>query len=209
METEVRFFYSTNSKDKIINHLKTIKKLEYDDKYYEKTDQYNHPMKEYDFYTKEIDGRFRIRKTESISTHKCMITWKRRLNEGSNIQQEEVELSIKPEEYDNLLFLLNNVLHMNLIESYERYRSVFHNNDIEIVVDEYPFGIAVEVENKSKTKDGIEVVKEWVSKIGLDLKDAYPLSWDDKYLELCNEQNKKEEKIVTFDKDMPQVLSDF
>ena len=47
------------------------------------------------------------------------------------------------------------------------------------------------------------------SLLGLNIDDAYPLSWDDKYLELCKEQNKKVESIVTFDKDMPQATNDF
>ena len=76
-------------------------------------------------------------------------------------------------------------------------------------MDEYPFGIALEIENKNNEKDGIKVVDEWIKKIGLNIDDAYPLSWDDKYLELCKEQNKKVESIVTFDKDMPQATNDF
>lgn len=211
METEVRFYYSIDSEEKIIDKLKSIDGLNYDDRYYERTDQYNHPMKEYDFYTKEIDGRFRVRITKNDNKSKCMITWKRRINNKTSKihQEEEVELAIKSEEYDNLSFLLDNVLHMKMVESYERYRSVFHNNDVEIVVDHYPFGIAVEIENKSKTKDAVSVVTEWVNKIGLNLEDAYHLSWDDKYTELCKEQNKKIESIVTFDKDMPKVDLDF
>lgn len=211
METEVRFYYSIDSEEKIIDRLKSIDGLNYDDRYYERTDQYNHPMKEYDFYTKEIDGRFRVRITKNDTKSKCMITWKRRINNKTSKihQEEEVELAIKTEEYDNLSFLLDNVLHMKMIESYERYRSVFHNDDVEIVVDHYPFGIAIEIENKSKTKDAISVVTEWVNKIGLNIEDAYQLSWDDKYAELCKEQNKKVESIVTFDKDMPKVDIEF
>ena len=210
MEIEARFYYSEDSKEKIINKLNNIDELIYDDKYYEKTDQYNHPMKEFDFYDKKIDGRFRVRKTESDKLSKCMITWKRRINSDEKIhQEEEIELDIKSEEYDNLLFLLNNVLHLELVESYERYRNRFYNEEVEIVVDHYPFGVAIEIENKSKDKDGVSIVEKWVKKIGLDINDSYNLSWDDKYEELCREQNKNIEKIVTFDKDMPKVLDSF
>ncbi len=208
METEVRFYYSIKSKDKVINHFKKFKELNYKGRYYECTDQYNHPMKEFDFYSKEIDGRFRVRKTVGDNVSKCMITWKRRLKENKKElihQEEEIEVSIKPEEYDNLCQLLEHVLHLTLVESYERYRSVFENEDVEIVVDEYPFGLCVEIENKSKTKDANKVVTEWIEKIGFDINKAYRLSWDDKYLELCKEQNKKVESIVRFNKDMPVV----
>ena len=39
-------------------------------------------------------------------------------------------------------------MHFNIVESYERYRTVFENEDVEISVDEYPFGICLEIENK-------------------------------------------------------------
>ena len=50
METEVRFYYSSNSKDKIIKFLKKYKELDYKGRFYEKTDQYNHPMEKYNYY---------------------------------------------------------------------------------------------------------------------------------------------------------------
>ena len=212
METEVRFYYSIDSKDDVINYLKKYNELTYKGRFYECTDQYNHPMKEYDYYSKEIDGRFRVRKTIGDNISKCMITWKRRLKDNVKElihQEEEIEVSIDPNEYDNLKLLLENVLHLNIVESYERYRSIFKNDDVEIVVDEYPFGLCIEIENKSKTKDAQTVIKEWISKLNFDINDAYRLSWDDKYSELCKEQNKKVENIVRFDKDMPKVSKKF
>lgn len=212
METEVRFYYSIDSKDSIINYLKKYNELTYKGRFYEKTDQYNHPMKEYDYYSKEIDGRFRIRRTLNDEYSKCMITWKRRLKDNKDSlihNEEEIELSIKDSEYNNLIFLIENVLHLNIVESYERYRNVFLSDDVEIVVDEYPFGVAIEIENKNKIKNGEEVITSWLNKLGFDIKDAYKLSWDDKYSELCKEQNKKIERIVRFDKDMPKVKKYF
>ena len=212
METEIRFYYSLESEEKIINKLKKIKELEYDDKYYETTEQYNHPMKEYDFYQKKIDGRFRVRRTIGEDISKCMITWKRRLNDKKEElihQEEEVELNIDINEYDNLCFLLENVLHLEMVESYERYRSVFSNKEIEFVVDEYPFGICLEIEDKSNNSNPKLIVEKWLTKLNLDINEAYRLSWDDKYLELCNEQHKKVESIVRFDKEMPKVTKKF
>ena len=208
METEIRFYYSLKSKDKVIDFFKKIKELKYKGRFYECTDQYNHPMKEYNFYSKEIDGRFRVRKTIKEDTSKCMITWKRRLKDNVNElihKEEEIEVSINPDEYDNLCLLLTNILHLEMVESYERYRSIFYNDDIEIVVDEYPFGLCIEIENKSKDKDAVKIIKEWLNKLNFDINDAYRLSWDDKYKELCQEQNKKVENIVRFDKDMPTI----
>ncbi len=210
METEVRFYYAIESKNDVINYLKSFKELNYKGRFYECTDQYNHPMKEYDFYSKSIDGRFRIRKTIGENTSKCMITWKRRLQSNELIhKEEEIEVSINPSKYDNLCLLLDNVLHMTLVESYERYRSIFSNDDIEIVVDEYPFGLCIEFENKSKDKNPESVIKEWLTKLKFDINNAYRLSWDDKYTELCQEQGKQIESIVRFDKDMPKVVDKF
>lgn len=212
METEIRFYYSLDSKEDIIKYFKTFKELKYKGRFYECTDQYNHPMKEYDFYSKKIDGRFRVRKTIGDNTSKCMITWKRRLKDNVKElihKEEEIEVSINPEEYDNLCSLLTNVLHLDIVESYERYRSIFSNNDIEIVVDEYPFGLCIEIENKSKDKNPVEVIKNWIDKLKFNINDAYRLSWDDKYAELCKEQKKKVENIVRFDKDMPKVMNKF
>ena len=208
METEARFYYSLKSKDKIINYFKQFEELNYRGRYYECPDQYNHPMKEFDFYDKKIDGRFRVRKTIGENISKCMITWKRRLKDNDKElihKEEEIEVSINSDEYDNLCLLLENVLHLNMVESYERYRSVFTSEDVEIVVDEYPFGLCIEIENKSKNKDADKVVEEWIEKVGFNINDAYKLSWDDKYSELCNQQNKKVENIVRFNKDMPVI----
>ena len=212
METEVRFYYSLDSKEDIINYLKGFKELNYNGRFYECTDQYNHPMKEFDFYSKEIDGRFRVRKTIGENFSKCMITWKRRLK--NNVKElihkeEEVEITIKPKEYDDLCFLLENVLHLSIVESYERYRSIFLNEDVEIALDEYPFGLCVEIENKSKDKDAELVIKEWINKLNLNINEAYRLSWDDKYKELCEEQEKKIERTVRFNKDMPKISKIF
>lgn len=210
IETEVRFLYSLSEEDKILKYLKSFPQLTYKGCFDEKTIQYNHPMKEYDYYSKEIDARFRVRTTVNNEIKKCMITYKRRnenfLNEEINTE-EEVEVSINYNEVDNLIYLLENVIHMNLVESYERKRHVFSNEDIEVVVDIYPFMIAIEVENKSIEKDPKTVILYYLNLLGFDLNDSYRLSWDDKYEELCNSQNIKQYNIVDNTKEMPVFLN--
>ena len=80
-------------------------------------------------------------------------------------------------------------MHLKLLESYERCRSIFRNDDI-----------CIELESKSKTKDATEVIKTWMKKLKFDINEAYRLSWNDKYLDLCQEQNKKVLNIVRFEK---------
>ena len=210
IETEVRFLYSLSEEEKILNYLKKIPELTYKGCFNEKTIQYNHPMSKYDYYSKEIDARFRVRTTVNNEIKKCMITYKRRgenfLKEEINTE-EEVEVSINYNEVDNLLYLLENVIHMKLVESYERKRHIFSNQDIEVVVDVYPFMIAIEVENKSTDKDPKSVILYYLNLLGLDLKDSYRLSWDDKYEELCKDQNIKQHNIVDISKEMPHFLN--
>ena len=95
---------------------------------------------------------------------------------------------------------------MKKIESYERYRNIFANDDIEIVVDKYPFGIALEIENKGDVKKAENNIVSWAKCLNLDLKNAYRLSWDDKYTSLCREQNIQIYKDVKFGLPMPKII---
>lgn len=206
VESEVRYYYSLSEEKKIVDFLKTFPDLQYKGKFYEKTIQYDHPNQEYSFYSKDVDARFRVRITKNNELKKCMISYKQRMGvvQIRDINTEkEVELSIVPEEYDNLIFLLEKVLKLKLVESYERYRHVFFNDDVEIVVDIYPFALAIEIENKSSDKDPKTVILYYLQKLGLSLEESYKLSWDDKYEELCLEQNIKKYNMVDFEKDMP------
>lgn len=211
MEYEVRYYFNTSKKDDLIQRIKNINGLVMKKRCYEKTSQFDHPNDDNSFYSKEIDGRFRVRVTKNDEFAKCKISWKRRIASTRSTKvnkEEEVELNIDYNEYDNLLFIINNVLKMKDVESYERYRTIFTNDDVEIALDEYPFGIALEIENKSQDKDPEKVVEEWVKKIGLDINESYRLSWDDKYKELCQKQGVKRYNHVSFDLPMPQILDE-
>lgn len=208
MEYEVRFYYPSSEVNNLLDKLSELKELEKKPRTYEKTIQYNHSDPRYDFYSKEIDGRFRLRLSKNIEESKCKLSWKRRLpNTTENLvnKEEEKEVRISYEDVDNFIFIIENVMHFKVVDSYERYRTIFTNEDVEISIDEYPFGIALEIENKSSTKNPEEVVMNYVSKLKLNIKDSYRLSWDDKYVELCKEQNKEIYNEVTFDKDMPSI----
>ena len=208
MEYEVRFYYSYDNLDNILKNLEKERELEKQPRTYEKTIQYNHCDSKYDFYSKEVDGRFRLRISKNEVDTKCKLSWKRRLKNTTETnvnKEEEKEVRINSEDIDNFIYIIENVMHFGIVESYERYRNSFENEEIEISVDEYPFGVCVEVENKSTTRNPEEVVKEWTSKVGLDINKSYRLSWDDKYKELCEEQNIERYSEVAFNKPMPKV----
>ena len=208
MEYEVRFYYPSSEINNLLDKLSKLEELDRKPRTYEKTVQYNHSDSRYDFYSKEIDGRFRLRLSKSIEESKCKLSWKRRLpntTEDLVNKEEEKEVRISYDDVDNFIFIIENVMHFKVVDSYEKYRTIFTNEDVEISIDEYPFGIALEIENKSSTKNPEEAVMNYVSKLKLNIKDSYRLSWDDKYVELCKEQNKEIYNEVTFDKDMPSV----
>ena len=208
MEYEVRFYYPSSEVNNLLDKLSELKELEKKPRTYEKTVQYNHSDSRYDFYSKEIDGRFRLRLSKNIEESKCKLSWKRRLpNTTENLvnKEEEKEVRISYDDVDNFIFIIENVMYFKVVDSYERYRTIFTNEDVEISIDEYPFGIALEIENKSSTKNPEEVVMNYASKLKLNIKDSYRLSWDDKYVELCKEQNKEIYNEVTFDKDMSSI----
>lgn len=208
MEYEVRFYFSKSEKENIINKLNNIKDLKCSGTFYEKTTQYNSSDSNNDFYSKSIDGRYRVRITKGENETKCMLSWKRRLNDtksGNVNKEEEIECRIDPRDYDNFIYLTENVVKMIRVESYERYRTNYDNDEIEVSVDLYPFGLALEIEAKCD-KNQEEIVEKYVKKLGLDLKDSYRLSWDDKYSELCESQNIKKYSDVLFEnKDMPST----
>ena len=208
MEYEVRFYYPSDMYDDLVDKLSNISDLQKGYRTYEKTMQFNHWDARYNFYSKEIDGRFRFRISSNDERNEAKLSWKRRLPTTTNSlvnKEEEVEVHILYEEVDSFLYLVENVMHFTLVESYERYRTVFINDDIEISVDEYPFGVALEIENKSEDKNPEDVTLYYTNLLGLDINNAYRLSWDDKYAELCKKEGKKIYKNVSFDKDMPHI----
>lgn len=208
MEYEVRFYFSVSEKENIINKLNNIKNLKCSGTFYEKTTQYNSNDINNDFYSKNIDGRYRVRITKGKNETKCMLSWKKRLKDtksGNVNKEEEIECRIDPRDYDNFIYLTENVVKMIRVESYERYRTNYDNEEIEVSVDLYPFGLALEIEAKCDQNQE-DIVEKYVKELGLNLKDSYRLSWDDKYNELCDSQNIKKYSDVLFEnKDMPNI----
>ena len=150
----------------------------------------------------------RVRISKNDSNTKCKLSWKQRVpgfNDGLVNEEIEKEVSINETEIENFEYILKNVLHFEIVESYERYRTTFSNQDIEIALDEYPFGIALEFENKSDNLNPEKNVLNYLNELGLDVNDSYKLSWDDKYAELCKEQDVEMFNEVTFDKPMPKI----
>ena len=208
MEYEIRFYYSKKDKESIINKLEKIDDIKKIGTFYEKTTQYNSTLEGNNFYSKEIDGRYRVRITKSDSVSKCMLSWKRRLPDTTKElinKEEEIECRINPDDYENFIYLTENILKLERVESYERYRTNYSNDLIEISIDEYPFGIALEIEAKTD-KNQMNIIDKYINLLNLNYENAFRLSWDDKYEELCKEQNKKRMSDVLFNcSEMPEI----
>ena len=208
MEYEVRYYYPISKMKEIEEILSKFGELKKSLRTYEKTIQFNHCDERYNFYSKEVDGRFRFRISSNEKESKCKLSWKKRLKDTTDDlvnKEEEKEVNIPFDDKDNFLYIISNIMKFPVVESYERYRTTYSNEDIEISIDEYAFGLALEIENKSTDKDPMEVVADWTKKMNLDINNSYRLSWDDKYKELCNEQGKEVFSEVAFDKDMPEI----
>lgn len=208
MEYEIRFYYAKKYKEDIINKLDKIDDIKKIGTFYEKTTQYNSTLDSNNFYSKEIDGRYRVRITKVNNTSKCMLSWKRRLPDTTKElinKEEEIECRINPDDYENFIYITENILKLERVESYERYRTNYSNDYIEISIDEYPFGIALEIEAKTNENQK-EIIDKYINLLNLDYENAFRLSWDDKYEELCKEQNKKCMKDVLFSSlEMPEI----
>ncbi len=208
MECEIRFYYPIDDKGKLINKLGNVSSLTYKGEYYEKTIQYNSTLENNNFYSKEIDGRFRIRITEGKNIKKCLLSWKKRLPNtllGKVNKEEEIEVNIDYNDYKNFIYVIENIVKLERKESYERYRNIFFNEEVEIVVDEYPFAVALEIEAKTNEEEE-KIIDKYINILNLKYEDSYRLSWDDKYSELCKLQNIRQESDVLFEKtNMPKL----
>ena len=60
--------------------------------------------------------------------------------------REEIELTV--EEFDRMAFIFDR-LGFHAVQTYEKYRTTFHLGDVEVVLDEMPFGLFVELEGAS------------------------------------------------------------
>ena len=101
--------------------------------------------------------------------------------------------------------MTESVVKLKRVESYERYRTSYINNDIDISIDEYPFGIALELEAKSDDNQE-KIIDRYMKLLDLKYENSYRLSWDDKYEELCLEQGIDKKQDVLFSDENMSVI---
>ena len=211
MEYKVRYFYNKSEYEKIIDRLKEIPQIHSNLKTYEYVTHYNHCNKEYDFYDEKVDGIFGLKISRNELSSKSKLSWSQKIknDEGIVTNTLKKEVRFNSEDLDEFMYIIENIMHFKKIESYERYRVIFENNDVEVDVDEYPFGICIKIESKSINEKSEESLKYWTNIIGLDYEKGYKRYWSYKYQELCEEQKISCSNEVVFGKNMPQIKNKF
>jgi len=176
------------------------------------------------FYRKDIDGRLRLRRyltikefdrnLEKINLEKLeyiemssygKISWKKRLTSNKDLNvEEEIEYKVSYAEIENCEQIFLKILKCPIISSYEKLRSVFINNEVEISINIYPFGISFEIESLSKNSDDIIIkYKKLLNMIQIQNSN---LSCDDMYFKLCKNFGCKIKKDICFsDLEMPMI----
>jgi len=218
IEKEMRFYFSEKSLDEVAGKLR--KNYKYLHSYYEITTMYDNPNPELTFYSKEIDGRLRLRcsRATTVSSFgevssgdfddsQCLVTWKRRIPTGRHggiMREEEIEYKVTPEESESVKAIFEDVLKCKRVSSYERIRSFLSTDFVQITCDQFPYGLMIEFELKGNLDEGILI--EEIQKIGLDSSNASNMSCDDMYRELCLEQGVTLLSDIKFDDiTMPKI----
>lgn len=217
IEKEVRYYFSNSRLDEITTLLTNLG--EYTHSYHEITTMYDNPNPELTFYSKEIDGRLRLRYSKKVDssvfgkasndvdTSQCLVTWKRRIadnNDGAIRREEEVEYMVDASEFESVRSIFEDVLKCKRVSSYERVRNFILANSVQITCDQFPYGLMVEFE----LKDGADEQQliNIIGKAGLNLDDASSLSCDDMYFQLCEEQGVAILPDISFaDDTMPEI----
>lgn len=220
IEKEIRYYFSNKELPELVEKLKRFYAYEYS--YHEVTTMYDNPNPEFTFYSKEVDGRLRLRYSNivdseefgappseaSADTSKCLVTWKRRLpeNKGESIRcEEEIEYTTPAGDFDAVRSILENVLQCKRVSSYERIRNFLSAENIQVTCDQFPYGIMLELEMKN-SQLGEGMLIDEVERLGLKLEDASELSCDDMYFKLCEESGVQQLPDIAFaDKTMPQI----
>lgn len=215
-EKEIRFYFPKLKKNNLIEQIKL--KWEYSHSCKEVTTMYDNPNPDFTFYSEKIDGRLRIRNSEQIddrgigpnqSSHgsACLVTWKRRLPEKKSNkirEEEEVEININADEAEQVVLIFEHILKCPVVSSYERVRHFFYGKNLQITLDEFPFGLMLEFELKGSGNDA--TLHKSISEMGLELDQASHLSCDDKYHELCENAGIKPRNNIKFsDSTMPTI----
>lgn len=209
IEREMRFYLPL---EELELWQKNLKQFHHNGRYHEITIMYDNPNPAHTFYSASIDGRLRLRAAvptdKNLTNGYGLVSWKQRIPSLKNEimrHENEVEFNFNPTELLVVQSIFEDVLHCPKISSYERYRSHYESGDIHITLDEFPFGLMLELEIKNNSKNAEKQLTELLLQFNLNVVSASSYSCDDMYRELCLKENKQPKQDILFnDPDMPR-----
>lgn len=210
IEIEARFFLPDKQIPIIRSKLVALPNTTFIGNFHEETIMYDNPNPSFTFYTKEVDGRLRIRLIKILEQgdvtqkNKILVSWNRRLHQDDvNSHAEESEFELEYDTRDNLLYIFEKVLKCPRISSYERERALYTNTDVRYTVDKFPYGCMLEIESLHGSESDIELA---IQKLKLSSYERSALSCDDKYNELCKLSGITPKADILFsDTSMPSI----
>ena len=208
IEREMRFYLPL---EELESRQKILKQVRYKGRYHEITIMYDNPNSAYTFYSTSIDGRLRLRAAtptdKNLTDGYGLVSWKQRIPSLKNEimrHENEIEFSFNSAELPAVRSIFEDVLRCPKISSYERYRSHYESGDIHITLDEFPFGLMLELEIGVDSKNIEQQLMEILSQLNLNQVMVSSYSCDDMYRELCLKENKQPKQDILFnDPDMP------
>ena len=179
---------------------------------------YDNPHPEFTFYSKEIDGRLRLRYSKKVDSSvfgrvsddvdasQCLVTWKRRIAGDNDAirREEEMEYMVDVGGFQSVRSIFEDVLKCRRVSSYERIRNFLSADSVQITCDQFPYGLMVEFELKDGASE--QLLINFIEKVGWELNGSSNLSCDDMYFQLCEEQGVTVLPDVGFaDDTMPKI----
>ncbi|MDO8610571.1 MAG: nucleoside monophosphate kinase [bacterium] len=150
------------------------------------------------------DARLRLRtkiKDLNSNVKNFEFTYKKRLGIEKGIKKEtELNYNFTSDQPSENLLSIFQIIGLTERDSYERRRKTFSNKDVQLTVDEFPFGYIAEIEGEE------EKVLEYEKLLNMGNFTQYGASCDDVYMELCQKKGVEPKHHILFsDRDMPKL----
>ncbi len=133
------------------------------------------------------DGRIRLRQ----SGKDAILTYKKPLSRRKI--KKEIEYEVKVSDFKTTEKILE-MMEFTKTTSYERYRTYFNKNDIEVMIDEFPYGVFIEIEGDEKNIIKIS------TNLDFEMKDNLTDSCDTIYTKRCINKGIEPSKHILFNK---------
>ena len=125
----------------------------------------------------KVDARLRVREIIDLKDKSttCELTYKNPLTRKGIKVEEEIKVNVNS--YPEIVALLGKIGFFK-VSSYERIRTTYLTKDVELVLDDFPFGTYLEIEGET------ERIKAVAKQLGLEMGDNITQSCDDLYAEI-------------------------